>query len=299
MPIIDFPAEFDLDYYRKAYPELKFLIDEGLTAHYKKFAAERGHSACPYDLRENLQRLLQNEIDRRQLKVLEIGCGAFPFFVGGSVKYFEIVDAETLRADVLKEGRTPERVPEKIHFVSPTGDLGIVDEKFDIVFTSHVVEHTPDLIEHLQNVSRILNAGGLYILAVPDKRFCFDHFNTESTLAEVIDAFVNERKIPRLADVLASYCTGTHNSATLHWLGDHGEFGGDLTREKIFRAVEEYSVALERGEYINVHNWRFTPDSFGYIVNMLNKLNFIDLPLYRLCHTVWGRFEFIAMLEKK
>jgi len=31
---------------------------------------------------------------------------------------------------------------------------------------------------------------------------------------------------------------------------------------------------------------------------MLNKFELIDLRLFRLCHTVWGRLEFVAMLEK-
>ena len=68
--------------------------------------------------------------------------------------------------------------------------------------------------------------------------------------------------------------------------------------EKILLKMERYSAALTKGEYIDMHNWRFTPDSFGYIVNVLNKLTLIDLTLFRLCHTIWGRLEFVAMLEK-
>lgn len=227
-----------------------------------------------------------------------------------------------MRANCKKCGRNVDSVPEKIHFVSPTGDLGVVDEKFDIVFTSHVIEHVPDLTAHFQAVSRILNAGGLYVLIVPDKRFCFDHFNAETTLADVIDASVNRCKTAKFADVLSSVFTRTHNNPIRHWLGDHGErFGlrdappdaesvteidgeyffddGKDLPEKISHLAEKYTQIFERGEYVSVHNWRFTPASFGYIVDTLNALNLIDLPLYRLCRTVWGRFEFVAMLERR
>lgn len=324
MPIITPPPEFDLNYYRTTHPELNFLGDDALTVHYEKFADAQGLSSCPYDRREYLQYFLQLEIDKRHLRVLEISPWNNPFLKGDSVKYFEVADVETLRESAVKHDRSVDNIPEKIHFISPTGDLSVVDEKFDIVFSSHVIEHVPDVIAHLQAVSRILNAGGLYVLIIPDKRFCLDHYNAETTLSDVMDAFICERKISRLADVINSIFTSTHSNPVRHWLGDHGErFGlrdasttesagtveilgevfsddGKNLPEKIFRVVEKYAETLEQGKYIaDVHNWRFTPDSFGHIVNVLNKFNFIDLSIYRLCRTLWGRFEFIAMLERR
>jgi len=322
MAIISFPPAPDLNYYRQAYPELNNFVDDVLAEHCKRFAAEQGHSTCLYDRREALHKFLQATIDSQKLTALEIGCGAFPFLVGEHVKYFETLSAEVLKQNYRKRGRNVDKVPAKFDFVSSTGDLGVIDETFDIVFSCHVIEHTPDLIEHLRGVSRILNAGGLYVLIVPDKRYCFDHYNAETTLGEVIDAFANERKIPRLADVIGHVCTRTHNSAVLHWLGHHGERygyrnaplepdarveimgeyffddGKGATFQKLSHLVERYSEALEQSAYINAHNWKFTPDSFGYIVDVLNKLQLIDLTLYRLCHTLWGRQEFIAVLEK-
>lgn len=322
MAIIKIPPEFDLDYYKDSYPELKFLPEEILAEHCKRFAVEQGHSTCNYDRREYLQALLQNTIDSYNLKALEISPWDNPFLKGEQVKYFGVEDSEALQKSADKSYRNFNHVPKKIDFINPTGDLGIIDEKFDIVFSAHVIEHCPDVIEHFRSVGRILNKGGLYILIVPDKRYCFDHYNSESTVAEVIDAFINERKIPRLADIISHGYTRTHNNPRLHWLGEHGkrygyrntplepdanieisdeyffDDGNGINREKFLRMIEKYSDALQKGEYISAHNWRFTPDSFGYIVKLLNALEFIDLSLYRLCHTIWGRTEFITMLEK-
>ena len=139
----------------------------------------------------------------------------------------------------------------------------------------------------------------------------------------MLEAFAAKRKIPRLADVINFAYTRTHNNAVFHWLGFHGErYGyrkmphveGDARAEilgeyffddgsganlpALAHMTERYSEALAKGAYISAHNWKFTPDSFGYIIDLLNKLNLIDLPLFRLCHTIWGRLEFIAMLEK-
>lgn len=323
MAIVDFPPEFDWDYYRQAYPELNIFPDIVAKEHYKRFAVEQGHSTCFYDRYEYLKALLQNTINENHLSVLEISPWDSPFLRGDNVKYFEVMNAEEVRKATVGYKRNLDTIPEKIDFVGEKGDLGVINETFDIVFSSHVIEHCPDLVEHFQGVSKILNAGGLYIMVVPDKRYCFDYYHSESTISEVIDAFVNDRKIPRLADVINLAYTRTHNNSVLHWLGEHGERygyrkkpipeadaraeilgeyffddGSEVDYQKLARLVKKYADALKENAYISVHNWRFTPDSFGYIINMLNKFNLIDLRLFRLCHTIWGRQEFVAMLEK-
>ena len=295
MAIFNPPPELDLNYYRNVYPELNGFRDDILKEHYRRYAVEQGRTTCPYDRSETLKVLLQNTIDSGKFSALEISPWDNPLVRGENVKYFGTEDSEALRKSAVKANRYFNQVPEKIHFVSPTADLGIVNETFDIVVSSHVIEHTPDLISHLRAVSKILNKGGVYVLVIPDKRYCFDHYNSESTIMEVIDAFINERKNPRLADFVYEY---THNYALLHWLGEHGKNQQEMTLEKLTQKIQNYSAALAKGEYINAHNWRFTPDSFGYIIDMLNKLNIIDLKKFRLCHTIWGRFEFVAMLEK-
>ena len=323
MPVIEPPPEFDLDYYRQTLIDEKIAFDETWSEEqFKQYALRYGHSTCAYDRREYLQKILLDVINARGLTALEISPWDRPFLHGEHVKYFDAFDAETLRKTAAAASRHANNVPAKIDFVSPKGDLGVVNEKFDIVFSSHVIEHCPDLVEHFRQVSRLLNQGGVYVLIVPDKRYCFDYYHPESTISEVIDAAVSKRKIPRLADVINLGFTRTHNSAKLHWRGNHGERygyrntplaadlkvevmgeyfadnGEDNRREKILRLIEKYSDALERGEYISTHNWRFTPENFRYIVHMLNDLKFIDLPLYRCCNTVWGRQEFVAVLEK-
>ena len=321
MPIIEFSPEFDLNYYRRTYPE-QDIPDNAPIERYKQFAVEHGQTTCNYDYRKNLWKLLQSAINRRGLKALEISPWNALLLRGDSVKYFDAADSETLLKTAAEAGKTNQGVPAKIDFVSPNGDLGVVDENFDIVFSSHVIEHTPDLVEHFNQVSRILNPGGLYVMCIPDKRYCFDHYHSESMLSEVIEASVNKRKFPSLASVINQGFTLTHNSARVHWRGKHGERyghrnapfpdrlkvkildeyfgddGKDNRRETLLRCIEKYNEARERGEYINTHNWRFTPENFRYIADMLNDLKFIDLPLYRCCNTIWGRLEFIAMLEK-
>lgn len=52
----------------------------------------------------------------------------------------------------------------------------------DYVVASHVIEHVPDLIGWLEELSSVLRDGGEVKLAVPDKRFTFDYLRREVSL---------------------------------------------------------------------------------------------------------------------
>ena len=119
--------------------------------------------------------------------VLEIGPFHAPALSGPGVAYFDLQPTDALIARVRDYGLPTSRVP-KIDYSEPTGDLSVIDRRFDAVFSSHCIEHQPSLIRHLTQVSNVLHPGGAYYLIVPDKRYCFDHYLPLSTLGGVIEA---------------------------------------------------------------------------------------------------------------
>ena len=293
---IDFPPDFDIQYYRQSYPELNGLPDDVVIGHAQLYAEEQGRSTCILDRAEYLRAFLKNLIDENPIKVLEIGPYDNPTCIGENVKYFDVHDAETLEKLAREEDRPFKNTPKKIHYVEPNGNLEIVDENFDMVFSSHCIEHQPDLINHLQNVEDILNDGGFYVLVVPDKRYCFDHFRNETTLFEVVDAHVNFRSLHTFKSIAEAQCMKTHNNAMAHWFGVHGS--DKINTENFPAALNDYTQSVNGGRYVDVHAWCFTPKVFGGIIENLNRLGLINLKLHRLCHTVWCRFEFTAVLKK-
>ena len=58
--------------------------------------------------------------------ILEIGPFNCPQFEADNVSYFDVLDQKDLRLRAVAHGRSPERCP-RIDFVSPNGDLRIVD----------------------------------------------------------------------------------------------------------------------------------------------------------------------------
>ena len=65
---------------------------------------------------------------------------------------------------------------------------------FDVFLASHVIEHTPDLIGFLDAAQVLLKPEGVVVLAVPDKRYCFDYFQPPTTTGQVLDAHAKHRQ---------------------------------------------------------------------------------------------------------
>ena len=285
------PAEFAVEAYRSRYSDLAHMPDAVLTQHYATTGIAENRNASTVGDRAAFLALIP-----RTAKVLEIGPFANPAMRGANVKYFDVLGTDDLRARATVHKVDPAKCPH-IHFVSPTGDLSVVDETFDVVVSSHVIEHQPDLIEHLRSVGRLLNAGGAYFLAVPDKRYCFDHFIAESSIAEVLAATVRGMKSHDVQHVVEHLALTTHNDAARHWAGDHGKPVHQARPEVIHEALARF--VAQRGEYLDVHAWQFSPASFRSIMATLCAFEWIAFQAERVYATSVGSNEFYAVLSKQ
>jgi hypothetical protein len=236
------------------------------------------------------------DIIEAQRSVLEIGPFCNPLTSGKNSLYFDVLDSAGLKSRAEQINYPIGRIP-TIHYASPTGDLSIVDRIFSAATSCHCIEHQPDLIRHLQQVGNCLEEGGYYFVIVPDKRYCFDHFIPESTIARVIEAHVEKPGIHRLGSVIEHRALITHNDGGRHWLGDHTDPGYRENRTaRVAAALLEFQRA--NGSYIDVHAWQFTPNGFRSIIETLYDLGFSSFRARRVYNTLYGRFEFCAILQK-
>ena len=65
--------------------------------------------------------------------------------------------------------------------------------KYDGLIASHVAEHLPDLVGFLQQAATLLKPSGVIVLALPDKRLCFDFFQPLTMVGDLIAAHVEGR----------------------------------------------------------------------------------------------------------
>jgi len=283
------PAEFDAAIYRRRHAELRGLGDAELLQHFRGAGTQQGHNASSISARADFLALISPA-----WSVLEIGPFANPLMRGGNVRYFDVLSTDELRDRARRVGFNPQNCPD-IDFVSPNGDLDVVAQQFDIVTSCHSVEHQPDLIRHLQSVSRVLSNDGMYFLVVPDKRYCFDHFLAESNLAEVLAAHLCEARVHSAQNVIEHLALTTHNDPLRHWAGDHGAPAYRANPDLLRGAIE--SFAGSAGRYIDVHAWKFTPASFAELLRALFDLQLIALKLLRVYPTAPGSCEFFAILQ--
>lgn len=247
--------------------------------------------------RAGLARPLLRDAFLRQVPkedALEIGPFASPTLIGPGVTYFDVLDTPALHARAAALGWDRSRIP-PISYVSPMGDLAVVDRQFTAALSSHAIEHQPDLVAHLAGVERLLYPGGRYWIIVPDKRYTFDRLLPETTLDEVLEAHRTGRKVHTPAAVLAHRLGTTHNNAIKHWLGLHGS----LAPAAAVRASAQADAArAEAGDYIDVHALIVTPVRFAAIVEGLNRKGLTTLEVEAVHDTPFATHEFCAVLRK-
>jgi hypothetical protein len=241
---------------------------------------------------------LTSEFGKRGL-TLEIGPYFAPMVRGSNARYFDVFDSEELKRRADKDPNsfvTAATVPE-MHYTDPDGDISTIPETFAEVVSSHSLEHQPDLITHLEKVYDRLDAGGRYVAIVPDKRFCFDHFASPTSLGDVVEAYEQRRTRHTLSSIIQLFAGSTHNDPSRHWAGDHADpdFRPNYA-SRLEQALELYRNS--DGSYIDCHAWRFTPDSFAEICQILFEAKLIRLRLSQVGDTRENTQEFSAIFLK-
>lgn len=216
---------------------------------------------------------------------LEIGGGYNPLTDGSNVKHLDHCDREALCRKFAADGVDTSRVPE-IDFVwNGTSYSQLVgDHRFDWIVASHVIEHVPCIISFLQDCSAILDQGGVLALAIPDKRYCFDYYRPQSSLARVIDSKGSRRPTPgALAEMVI-------NASALG--GDICWVGSRVGMPELIHSVAEAQAAslAAAEEYRDTHVWAFTPNSFRLLIHDLRALGFIEFGEVRFQPTMDGEF---------
>lgn len=229
-------------------------------------------------------------------RILEIGPSYNPIVSksqGYNVKIVDHCDKKTLVAKYEKFGVDTSQV-EDVDYI--TTDISDIQDKnsFDIIFASHLIEHTPNLIKFLRDATELLDANGKLVLLVPDRQATFDFFRPVSTPGAVIDAYeLNRTK--HIGTLFDHYLYFSKSGDQLAW--------NPLTEEKLpelqhgnDEALEQYSAVKEKNEYVDAHSWVFTPESFELIINEINKLGLIELKIESLMPS--QGFEFLCILTR-
>jgi SAM-dependent methyltransferase len=207
---------------------------------------------------------------------LEIGPSHNPLLPkaeGFDVRIADYLDSEGLKAKY--DGVRSTAKIEDVDYVVGGGRLtDWIEDRFDYIVASHVAEHTPCLISFLRDCETLLKPGGVLALALPDKRFTFDRFRERSSLGRVIDVYRGEPTVHSEGSALEHFLMCVRRDGAATWQQEStGPFALSWTAE---RALKEAAVAA-KGEYVDTHNWVFTPNHFRLLLDDLGSLGFVGL----------------------
>lgn len=237
----------------------------------------------------------------RAHRIIEVGPSYSPLFPkrdGWQSCSIDHTDQAGLIAK-YRDDPTVETAPiEAVDFVWHGGDLADavppeLHGSFDVFVASHVIEHTTDLVAFLRSAERLLKPGGEVILAIPDKRLCFDVFRPVSTLGQVLEAHGRAAPVHSEATLTDFHAYSVTKGGVASWhRGDQSAFAILFP----FQDVRDVGAKLAAGAYVDCHNWIFVPSSFALIVLGLARLGLTD---WRIA---WdeqaANMEFYARLQR-
>jgi SAM-dependent methyltransferase len=154
--------------------------------------------------------------------------------------------------------------------------------ELDYVISSHNFEHLPNPIRFLQGVERLLKVGGRLIMAIPDRRTCFDYFKPFSLTADFLEAYFENRIMPTprqrfiYRSLIANYVQDEQWLGGFHMANDPHNIRHVFNLDHCFEEWKN-SVEDQFADYRDSHCWYFTPASITVVLSDLAYLGLIKL----------------------
>ncbi len=170
-------------------------------------------------------------------------------------------------------------------------------EQFDYCIASHVIEHIPDLISWLSEISSVLKQGGIASFAVPDKRYTFDYLRNETTLSDLVENYLVKRRKPSTKQIYDHFTNFAELDVMHAWSQDFDP--SLLVRENSKSSILGVCKdALQNDKYIDSHCSVFTSESFFNLLDGICELGLLDFKVRKVFPAKRGMFEFFVQLEK-
>jgi uncharacterized coiled-coil protein SlyX/SAM-dependent methyltransferase len=222
----------------------------------------------------------------------------------GDVSYVDVQDRAGLLAHYAGDPHVPaEAIPEIDYtLIQPDGrtvsvaDAAKAGAPFDWVMASHVIEHVPDVIGWLQDVGELVADDGVLVLAVPDRRFCFDVHRPPTTVGQMLQAHEAGDTRPSTRAIYDYFTTVVSYQADALWAGEVPDRSARIHT----RAEAEGHVERSRdGQYVDCHVWLFTPESFLDQLHELRVSGHTPWFVEELVPTPRNDIEFRVVLRRR
>jgi SAM-dependent methyltransferase len=231
----------------------------------------------------------------------EIGALAWPIVrkSQGRISYIDYLDQTGLRKKYEEHTNVPKDdiVPIDIVAASSAAAAAALKERggVDYVIASHVLEHVPDLVGWLRDLSESLRPGGTIRLAIPDYRFCFDFLREPSRLSDIITAHISGAVRPQMREIVDFRLHERPvESIPPLWNGTHERRPVDASD---FARARNAALVGESGEYVDVHCWTLTLGILAHVMIDLCRMGLVRLQCVRGFDAEVYEHEFVVVMS--
>ena len=171
---------------------------------------------------------------------------------------------------VWRKGLLSDAVPVELH------------GQFDCFIASHVIEHVPDILGFLDSAKTLLSDSGTVVLAIPDKRYCFDYFRPLASTWDVIAAH-NEKRVRHAPGSLFDHMAYSSFSSGVGAWGQTpvSNFSFINTLEEAYALASTANMDPD-SPYHDVHAWPFIPATFQLTMLELARLGKTDWDIHEI-----------------
>ncbi len=250
------------------------------------------------DVRRGREALLR-WVKLRNKAILEIGALDKPLLDKADyrVKYLDHTDEESLKKYIAHaDCREPDAVVTLDYIQGERALSEVVQEPFDVIVSSHVLEHLPNLFGWLREAASILQPGGQIFAVVPDRRYTFDLERPATSIGSLLENDLLQRTKPSPATAFdAHYYHRLVDSNQLwknyaaHWQQSKRTFSPQ-------QAMGLFNQA--RDTYIDCHCNLFDLRSFDEALTVAQQLGVQPFKLVRSLPTCAPFLDFVVLLEK-
>lgn len=254
---------------------------------------------------ERRRRFLASKFKLKDISTLEVGAMDMPTFYPdeAAIAFMDYYSDEEF-ASLAKAGRLS-RPLESLMPVSVVAKdkyfASKIDRRFDLILAAHVIEHVPDPISWLNELSALLTDDGAIFLAVPDRRYTLDYLRPLTTPFGLLRAHDDDATTPDLYTAADFYFNKRSVSAKDAWAGGEG------LAQKLAAAECTMRAAVERARYalsgpaahVNIHCHVFSGDTFALLWRSLEGGGYVNLRLEQLVDVQKDGNEFWALLRRK
>lgn len=242
--------------------------------------------------------MIQQHIDPKQVKILEIGALDSPTFKAPEfrISYVDYASREELSKKSATNPRYAfERLVDVNYVVCGERYSDVIPEKFDLIVANHVIEHIPDVIGWLYDLGTLLRPDGMIFLSVPDRRYTFDIVRRESNFIDLIRPHITKQTRPDFLNILDHFWNHKSVQASDAWDGTHHA----AVQRMRFSHTEAmaHTDKASKLPYADVHCHVFTASSFAELMEDLQKFGYIGFQDLAIGPVARGSNEFHVMLK--